>query len=231
MNKKKIYIENIETPIGEFELCIVSSVNGNHKSEVKIISEKEQTIFSLSYKINLRSENLNLSLYNGSDVSTRKVWCFYFERYSRAFEKLEIIFTFISSTKNLKYGINGGEDLDALEYYNGKYQVHIGTEDDVLQKKRSINSDWLPPRYSKYLGYYDTTRKFKLGSFTQYQKSRLGFIIKIPRIRNQEKAYFHFILAAKECDDENSDTWLAVDISKKDLLSGYPNLRYDSHGV
>lgn len=220
----KIFIENFKTALGNFEIKILSSLKNMDKIEIGTLSSEVNHIKTDSYHITIAKQNLNLRLSNDSYVATRIAWCFYIVKYNSKHEKLQIRFELNSNDPNLKCGQNSGEALDSIEYNNNLHQIHLGTEDYVLQWQRSINSDWLPSRYSKFLNFETKNRAFKIGSFTKYLQ--YGFLTKIPYLRMRERAYFHFILAEKPYEDHNVDTWLAVDISKKELLVNYPNLIY-----
>ena len=104
-----------------------------------------------------------------------------------------------------------GENLAAVEYKLSGSTLHIGTEDDQLLYGRTTYPEGgFPMRFKDELGLPSP--------FSQQliELDRSGVNIHIPQLLIGEILYFH-LLAAHVVDEQEGDSWLAVDRSKKDL--------------
>lgn len=226
---KPIFKDTYLTKLGCCELDILSN-DLESKSAISISEESNKVNFvTKSYAIEVSKQSLNLELVNGARLSERIAWCFYLQKTTNQPERLKIRFELKATAVMQTCGPDSGQHLDAMEYSDLHYQIHIGTEDGEAQMTRAPKSDWLPKRYAKY--YYDHSPQNRRNfySFTAYTKN--GFLIRVPNLRVKEQAYFHFILAGKIYEAHNADTWLAVDVSKEELLTKYPNIKQSAYGI
>ena len=226
---KSIFREEFPTALGTFEICILSNDSEAKASGGALAKNDVINLASRSYQITIVKRLLDLNLGNNSSVLNRTAWCFFFQKSESNYEKLKIRFELNSHGQKISQGPSSGQYLDAMSYDDSKYQIHLGTEDGEVQMERAKATDWLPFRYSKYLNFDTQRRNIYIGSFTEYTKT--GFLTRVPNLRPGEKAYFHFILAGKHYDEKNVDTWLAVDMSKKQLLRDYKITLPNAHGA
>lgn len=219
---KLIYREEFSSLLGPFEINILST-DSNAKAAATNLNATDIFQFeSRSYEIKILKQSLERTLGHSATVANRVAWCIFFKKSRPEYEKLRIRFELNSDDPQISPGSNSGEDLDAMWYDDSKFQVHVGTEDGEVQMERAKVEDWLPARYAKYLNWTLEQKKIHIGSFTEYTKT--GFLTRVPNLKLGEEAYFHFILAEKAYKEHDNDTWLAVDVSKEQLLAGYPNI-------
>ena len=224
-----IFREEFPTALGTFEISILSTDSNAKASDAASVNKDVINVTSRSYQITIFRQLLDLNLGNNSSVLNRVAWCIFFQKSHSNYEKLKIRLELNSHDQEITQGPSSGQYLDAISYNDSKYQIHLGTEDGEVLMERAKARDWLPFRYSKYLNFDTQTRNIHIGSFTEYRER--GFLTRVPNLRPGEKAYFHFILAGKHYDEDNVDAWLAVDMSKKQLLRDYTNILPNAHGA
>lgn len=101
----------------------------------------------------------------------------------------------------LKGYSDSGQNLDALQFKNQKYQLHIGTEDFDSIKERAKNRYFIPNRFFALID--------EANDFTNYETS--GFTTNFPLMKKEEIIKFHYLIA--ESNIQNKDdmrTWSAV---------------------
>lgn len=109
------------------------------------------------------------------------------------------------------YGPNSGEHLEANEYENEKYRLHIGTQDGPLLMARRNQGDRIPKSLS-------LDSDFEQHGFIV--DSDKGIEIPMTRIESQEICQVHFVTAWNRKIEDDVSTWLAVDLSSKQILDG-----------
>ena len=122
-----------------------------------------------------------------------------------------------------------GESLLALWIENETDVVSIGSEDGEMMKYRAEKNDWMPERFTNELGYvksgYFFNKRIEEKSFTEL--SDFGLKTEIPKLKNGEKFYFHYLVATNklkkskeypESDSYDISTNLAVDYPKWTLI-------------
>ena len=140
-------------------------------------------------------------------------WRWFIEKTSASIEKLILFCTLINPKANIELDYSSGECLDAIEMRNQTHVLHIGTEDGYIMNVRAIHNDYMPLRFANLLDYDKT--------FTEYLY--FGFKTTIPTLHNNEKIYFHYLIATNiikrnleytSPQDIDISTWFAVDQSK-----------------
>ncbi|KGP78172.1 MULTISPECIES: hypothetical protein [unclassified Paenibacillus] len=109
------------------------------------------------------------------------------------------------------YGSNTGEDLEAIEYENEKYRLHLGTQDGPLLMARRNQGDRIP----KSLALNSDFEKY--GFIINSDK---GIEVPMTRIQSHETCQVHFLTAWNRKIEEDVSTWLAVDLPSKQILEG-----------
>lgn len=109
------------------------------------------------------------------------------------------------------YGANSGEHLEAIEYENERYRLHLGTQDGSLLLARRNQGDMIPKSLSLNSDFE------KHGFIIDSDK---GIEIPMTRIESQETCQVHFLTAWNRKIDEDISTWLAVDLTSKQILEG-----------
>ncbi|MCM3172899.1 hypothetical protein [Paenibacillus sp. MER 99-2] len=109
------------------------------------------------------------------------------------------------------YGSNTGEHLEAIEYENEKYRLHVGTQDGEFLMARRDRGDRIP----KSLNLNSDFEKY--GFIISSDK---GIEVPMTRIESQEICEVHFLTAWNLKIEEDVSTWLAVDLLSKQILEG-----------
>jgi hypothetical protein len=108
-------------------------------------------------------------------------------------------------------GSDTGEGLEAIEYNNQIYQLHIGTQDGALLMGRKNQGDRIP-------------KSFGIGIDVEAQgyilSSGKGISVPMSQMESDEICDIHVVIAWKKYEEEDVSTWLAVDQFSKDILRG-----------
>lgn len=107
------------------------------------------------------------------------------------------------------YGFNTGEDLEAIEYENKNYRLHLGTQDIPLLMARRDQGDMIP----KSLILNTDCEKY--GFITS---SDQGIEVPMTTMDSKETCQIHFVIAWNRKIEEDVSTWLAVDLTSKQIL-------------
>ena len=200
--------KEFKTKLGIIRTWIQSDIDDS------VIAQDDYYITTANYQINLQSFELRndwISVTMSFDSSIG--WRWFVEKTSDSIENLILFCTLIKPKPNLELDYCSGECLDAVEISNQTHILHIGTEDGEIMRSRSMNNDCMPLRFENLLDYDQT--------FTKYLD--FGFKTIIPALYNQEKIYFHYLIATKtikqsleysKAKDIDISTWFAVDQSK-----------------
>ena len=119
-------------------------------------------------------------------------------------------------SKPCKTSFSSGELLEAVEIEAAALSIHMGTEDTDAHWSRAQHADWMPVRLESLLGNH---RKRVVNWVAAIPG---GLRIQLPELRQHERIYFHFAVAAKsnvaggEIPPDTS-TWMAVDCRKQEL--------------
>ncbi|WP_342426677.1 hypothetical protein [Paenibacillus sp. FSL L8-0158] len=109
------------------------------------------------------------------------------------------------------YGSNTGEDLEAVEYENQVYRLHLGTQDGDMLMARRNQGDMIP----KSLCLKSDFEKY--GFILSSDK---GIKIPMTLIDSNEICQVHFLVAWSKNIKEDVSTWLAVDQFSNEILKG-----------
>ncbi|WP_431087678.1 hypothetical protein [Paenibacillus sp. 8b26] len=109
------------------------------------------------------------------------------------------------------YGSNTGEDLEAVEYENQVYRLHLGTQDGDMLMARRNQGDMIP----KSLCLNSDFEKY--GFILNSDK---GIKIPMTLIDSNEICQVHFLIAWNKNIEEDVSTWLAVDQFSNEILKG-----------
>lgn len=126
-------------------------------------------------------------------------------------EALKITCKIIAENINSEFDTASGEHLDAVEAYNEKWQVYLGTEDSEVMYSRILENDWLPIRFKSEFSFHK--------SMPTYLDGYVGFETKIPPLKKNENVHVQYLSAIDVYDGEgkNINSWIAVNEFKKDL--------------
>lgn len=108
-------------------------------------------------------------------------------------------------------GSDTGEGLEAIEYKNETYQLHIGTQDGTLLMIRRNQSDRIPKSYGEGMD---------VESQGYILSSGKGISVPMSQMESDEICEIHVVIAWKKHVEEDVSTWLAVDQFSKDILRG-----------
>jgi hypothetical protein len=159
------------------------------------------------YKIEIISFKIKVPLYNGETLTDSLGWIFRIEKMTDFEEEIEIYCLLDKINDEVTYDIATGEHLDAIQVYNNEWTLHIGTEDGEILNSRADNKDWFPSRLKNKVDIYE--------SITEMKKN--GFITKLPDLNKGERIHIQYLTAYDKKNDQKVNTWLAVDILKKDI--------------
>lgn len=109
------------------------------------------------------------------------------------------------------YGSDTGENLEAVEYENEKYRLHVGTQDAPLIMGKRNRGDMI----SKSLDLDSNSVKYSV-----VLHSDQGIEVPITQMDSHEIYQVHFLIAWKRKIEEDISTWLAVDQATKEILKG-----------
>lgn len=109
------------------------------------------------------------------------------------------------------YGSDTGENLEAVEYENEQYRLHIGTQEEPLIMGKRNQGDMIP----KSLALNSAFEKY---SFVLH--SDQGIEVSMTEIDSHQICQVHFLIAWKRKIEEDISTWLAVDQPTKEILKG-----------
>ncbi|MCP1183709.1 hypothetical protein [Paenibacillus sp. 1781tsa1] len=107
------------------------------------------------------------------------------------------------------YGSNTGEDLEAIEYENENYRLHLGTQDAPLLIARRDQGDMIPKSLCLNTDFE------KYGFIISSDK---GIEVPMTPIDAEETCQIHFVIAWNRNIEEDVSTWLAVDLTSKQIL-------------
>jgi hypothetical protein len=169
----------------------------------------QSVIFKLTdYQIELIEFKVRLPLHNGGTVTDSNGWIWRIIKLQNTSEKIQIDCKLIEPISNISYDTAAGEHLDAIEASNNDWILHIGTEDGEILNSRAKIDDWFPNRLNNLVNFYQ--------SITVMSKN--GFVTKIPDLRVGERLHIQYICAYdKNSNRDNVNTWLAVDVLKRNL--------------
>jgi len=130
-------------------------------------------------------------------------------------------------SKNVTSEPDTGESLLAVWIENETDVVSIGAEDGEMMRYRAEKNDWMPNRFKKELGYvhsgYFFNKRIEEKSFTEL--SDFGLKTEIPKLKNGEKFYFHYLVATNKLkkskdypDEYDISSNFAVDYPKWTLI-------------
>lgn len=109
------------------------------------------------------------------------------------------------------YGADTGENLEAVEYENEQYRLHIGIQDTPLIMGKRNQSDMI----SKSLDLDSDSEKY---NFVLHSDQSIE--VTVTQIDSHEICQVHFLIAWKRKIEEDISTWLAVDQPTKEILKG-----------
>jgi hypothetical protein len=201
--------DDFETKLGTIQTWVESDSNG------KIQQQDKFMLTTTGHNIYLQSFNLK-QVWSPEEMQyeSGKVWRWFIKKTNNEKEQLRMFCRLITPAKDIEWGNDSGEHLDAIEIENKTHQLHIGTEDGERMQYRAEVSNWMPERLKTETSIYK--------SFTEYVD--FGFKTTVPILKEGERIYFHFIVATNEIkpskdhpNERDISTWFAVDQSKKYL--------------
>jgi hypothetical protein len=209
MSLNVISAYNIETPLGMVKCGlkgghIQCDTIGHltHENGTSIRTETE------NYSFESRFFNLQITTYHNSCVTAAFGWLWRIKKLTQAQEPIEL-FCSLKKKRNeiVQFGTASGEALDAIVAFNNDWTLHIGTEDGETLHQRAVNVDGLPERFKQDLGLHN--------SFTKL--TRFGVETTLPQLNIGEEFHIHYLMAYGKREANNVDTWLAVDLSKRQI--------------
>jgi hypothetical protein len=196
------------TPLGTIK-CGLSGTEGyvNIIDETNYEHGQSQTIATRSHRIELVTFKRRLPLYNGESVADSMGWLWRIEKISSQFDPIQLFCQLTDYNKNVEFGSSPGEHLDSVEINNDVWVLHIGVEDGEIIQHRASQNDGMPSRLMDSYGFYNSL----------HQLQREGFVTPIPDLNEGEHIHLHYLTAFDEKNRESVNTWLAVDLFKRDI--------------
>lgn len=211
------------TKLGTIKTWIENNLNdSNTINKNNLLTTASHTIILQSFQLPNEFQCNSYSL--PKKVESLIVWRWFLEKISDTDEHLSIFCKLINPQADVSYDLDSGEDLDAVEIENRTYHLHIGTEDGESLRSRANSNNLMPKRFQNLLGLrcHEDKKLCSYYSFTEYID--FGFKINIPKLLEEEKIYFHFLVATNSIKPSKEDhreidvsTWLAVERSKRYL--------------
>ncbi|WP_295791551.1 hypothetical protein [Mucilaginibacter sp.] len=196
------------TPLGTIK-CGIAGTEGYAalNGEASYEHGQSQTIGTHSHRIELVTFKRKLPLYNGESVADTMGWLWRIEKISSQFNPVELYCQLTDYDKNVEFGFSAGEHLDSVEVNDNEWVLHIGVEDGEIIQYRASQNDGMPIRFENTFGF----------SNSPHQQQREGFLTPIPDLNEGEHIHLHYITAFDRKNRESVNTWLAVDIFKRDI--------------
>lgn len=203
-----IIIKTFQSPLGDVVCKLTSNLPTIEKIETKALKNgKLITYQSSGHKIELIEFKIPQPLYNGETLTDSKGWIWRIEKTGISDECLTLNCSLNNYSENVMFDTATGEHLDAIEVSNDKWILHIGTEDAEALNLRAKTNDWFPKRLK------NTNDLYK--SITEIKKT--GLVTQIPNLKKGERIQIHYLTAYDRKKEQSVNTWLAVDMTKKDL--------------
>ncbi|PWW45496.1 MULTISPECIES: hypothetical protein [Paenibacillus] len=205
---------SIYTPLGtiEFSLAVTSECYlPTHGSQLKHGGSLYQYYYdSFNCELVLCNLNHNLSSYQEVDECWGAVFRIRPNTHYRI-SKCSFSALWKAGYSWEDYGSDTGENLEAVEYANEQYRLHIGTQEEPLIMGKRNQGDMSP----KSLDLDSDSEKY---SFVLH--SDQGIEVPVIQMDSHEICQVHFLIAWKRKIEEDISTWLAVDQPTKEILKG-----------
>lgn len=160
-----------------------------------------------AHQIEIVSFKINFISHNGASLTDSSGWIFKIEKNTDLEESLETYCLIDNVNVEVEFDYAGGEHLDAIKAENDEWALHIGTEDGDALHSRAQNNDWFPRRIQNMVDNYKSITEMKQN----------GFVTKIPHLKQGEKIHIQYLTAYDKKDDQQVNTWLAVEQPKMTL--------------
>ncbi|WP_144666219.1 hypothetical protein [Dokdonia sp. Hel_I_53] len=169
--------------------------------------ESQFSIKTKGYRIELIEYKMKQPLYNGESVEDSYGWIWRIEKIQQSKEKLKLSCVLTDYPDKVDFVKATGEHLDAIEFSNDEWTLHIGTEDGEILNSRAKSNDWFPKRLENKVDFYQ--------SITKMLKE--GFETEIPELNIGEEIHIQYLTAYDKKNAKSINTWLAVDQFKRQL--------------
>ena len=203
---------SIYTPLGTIKLSLAASGEcylPTHCSQLKHGGLLYQYYYD-SFDCELVLCNLNHNLSSPQEVD--ECWGAVFRIKPNAYHQISTC-SFSASWKEgyswEDHGADTGENLEAVEYENEQYRLHIGTQEKPLIMRKRNQGDMIP----KFLALNSDFEKY-----SSVLHSDQGVEVPMIQMDSREICQVHFLIAWKRKIEGDISTWLAVDQPTKEIL-------------
>jgi hypothetical protein len=125
-----------------------------------------------------------------NSVAKAKGWAFLIRNGDGSDLQIKITCKLENRKSEIDWGLDTGENLDALLIEKGNNVLSIGTEGAEMLRYRAEVNNWMPTRLVEEWGRGSK----EWGQIVGYED--FGLMIKVPSIRMGERMYFHIICAS-----------------------------------
>ena len=200
--------QEFKTPLGIIH-CGCKYIYNQQSSikKKKYENGSSEILKTAGHLIEIVSFKIKAPLYNGETLSNSFGWIFRIEKFANIDENIETYCLLNKISEVITFDSTPGEHLDAIQAYNHEWTLHIGTEDGEILNLRAQNNDWFPLRLQNKEDFYHSITEIKQN----------GFVTKIPKLNKDEKIHIQYLAAYDNKSNQKIHTWLAVDMSKKNL--------------
>lgn len=164
---------------------------------------------SEGHNIEMVSFKIKVPLYNGDTLTDSFGWVFRIEKTADIDERISAYCLLDKMSNAVMMAPDTGENLDAITAYNEEWNLHLGSEDGEIIKSRAEAGDWFPPRLKDKVGIFESITEMKAN----------GFVTNTPALKRGEKIHLQYLAAYDRRDEQQCNTWLAVDKFKRELES------------
>jgi hypothetical protein len=205
----RVSIHRVETPLGIVSCGLIGSplsceVSDQYNQNNGVSVEMTMP----NYKVQLISFKLPWERPESEYITGSLGWLWRIQKLTDTIDQIEL-YCKLSAKRNA--GVNfdsaSGESLDAIAAYNEDWILHLGTEDGESLHNRATKNDGIPMRFKDDLDIQQ--------SFTTVK--RTGFKTAVPYLNKGENFHIHYLMAYGKRDENNVDTWLAVDVPKRKI--------------
>lgn len=199
--------QEFKTPLGIIHCGFICNQQNSIMKKKKYENGSSEVFKTVGHLIEIISFKIRAPLYNGETLSNSFGWIFRIEKIANIDENIETYCLLNKITEVITFDSASGEHLDAIQANNHEWTLHIGTEDGEILNSRATNNDWFPSRLQNKNDFYHSITEIKQN----------GFVTKISKLNKGEKIHIQYLVAYDNKSNQEVNTWLAVDISKRNL--------------
>lgn len=207
MQEQYVIAPQIHTPLGTIQLSVSLSEQSLHPDRSYTL--KNDTLLYVYHQDTLECElilcQLNPELPEG--MSVEACWAAVF----RLKPKLDGVIPECTFAANWQegytwtdYGSDTGQNLEAAQYSNEAYRLHLGTQDRDMLMLRRDQGDGVPLSFGQDMhGIRNADSKV--------WSSKYGLQVPMTTIAAGELCQIHFVVAWSRMVEDDASTWFAVD--------------------